>query len=70
MKGLFLHVLELCREAGLIRLGLVALEGTKVEGNASLDSNTARTIEEQINRALAEAEEKATGRRSCLSWLW
>lgn len=57
MKGVFLHVLELCREAGLIRLGLVALDGTKVKGNASLDANrTASTIEEQINRALAEAE--------------
>jgi len=27
MKGVFLQVLELCREAGLIRLGLVALDG-------------------------------------------
>ena len=35
MKGVFLQVLELCREAGLIRLGLVALDGTKVGANAS-----------------------------------
>lgn len=57
MKGVFLHVLELCQEAGLIRLGLVALDGTKVKANASLDANrTASTIEEQINRVLAEAE--------------
>lgn len=57
MKGVFLHVLELCREAGLIRLGLVALDGTKVKANASLDANrTASTIGEQIDRVLAEAE--------------
>lgn len=57
MKGVFLQVLELCREAGLIRLGLVALDGTKVKANASLDANrTASTIGEQINRVLAEAE--------------
>jgi len=58
MKGVFLQVLELCREAGLIRLGLVALDGTKVKANASLDANrTASTIGEQIDRVLAEAEE-------------
>ena len=57
MKGVFLQVLELCREAGLIRLGLVALDGTKVKANASLDANrTASTIGEQIDRVLAEAE--------------
>jgi len=57
MKGVFLQVLELCREAGLIRLGLVALDGAKVKANASLDANrTASTIGEQIDRVLAEAE--------------
>lgn len=57
MKGVFLQVLELCREAGLIRLGLVALDGTKVKANASLDANrTASTLGEQIDRVLAEAE--------------
>lgn len=57
MKSMFLQVLELCREAGLIRLGLVALDGTKVKANAALDANrTASSIEEQIGRMLAEAE--------------
>jgi transposase len=55
MTSVFLQVLELCREAGLIRLGLVALDGMKA--NAALDANrTASTITEQINRMLAEAE--------------
>jgi transposase len=57
MMGVFLQVLDLCREAGLIRLGLVALDGTKVKANAGLDANrTASTIEEQVSRMLAEAE--------------
>jgi transposase len=33
--GLFLQVLVLCQEAGLVRLGRVALDGTKVKANAS-----------------------------------
>ena len=50
-------MLDLCREAGLIRLGLVALDGTKVKANAGLDANrTANTIGEQVSRMLAEAE--------------
>jgi hypothetical protein len=53
----FLAVLELCRAAGLIRLGLVALDGTKVKANAALDANrTASSIEAEIARMLAEAE--------------
>jgi transposase len=35
LKALFLQVLELCQEAGLVKLGHVALDGTKVKANAS-----------------------------------
>ena len=35
LKGLFVQVLGLCREAGLVKLGHVALDGTKVKANAS-----------------------------------
>jgi transposase len=35
LKGLFAQVLELCRQAGLVRLGHVSLDGTKVRANAS-----------------------------------
>lgn len=35
LKGLFLQVLQLCREAGLVTLGHVALDGTKIKANAS-----------------------------------
>ncbi len=35
LQGLFLQVLLVCREAGLVRLGHVSLDGTKVRANAS-----------------------------------
>jgi transposase len=35
LGGLFVQVLDLCRRAGLVRLGHVALDGTKVRANAS-----------------------------------
>ena len=35
LQGLFLQVLLLCREVGLVRLGHVSLDGTKVRANAS-----------------------------------
>lgn len=33
--GLFRQVLDLCRGAGLVKLGQVAVDGTKIQGNAS-----------------------------------
>ena len=35
LAGLFVQVLKLCKKAGLVRLGHVALDGTKVKANAS-----------------------------------
>src|SRR5215471_16304827 len=35
LKGLFQQVLRLCRQAGLVKLGHVALDGTKIKANAS-----------------------------------
>src|SRR5216683_2110049 len=35
LSGLFVQVLQLCRKAGLVKLGHVALDGTKVKANAS-----------------------------------
>lgn len=35
LKGLFVQVLKLCQRAGLVKLGHVALDGTKVKANAS-----------------------------------
>lgn len=35
LAGLFLQVLKLCQKAGLVKLGHVSLDGTKVKANAS-----------------------------------
>lgn len=56
LARLFTQVLRLCAEAGLVKVGVVALDGTKVEANASLAANrTAETIEQAVNTMLAEA---------------
>src|SRR6266446_5544054 len=38
LSGLFRQVLALCREAGLVKLGHVALDGTKIKANAALEA--------------------------------
>ena len=35
LSGLFIQVLALCQQSGLVKLGHVALDGTKVKANAS-----------------------------------
>ena len=35
LGGLFVQVLQLCRRAGLVSLGHVALDGTKIKANAN-----------------------------------
>jgi DDE family transposase/transposase-like protein DUF772 len=39
LAGLFTEVLALCKEAGLAKVGLIAIDGTKVHANASHHSN-------------------------------
>ncbi len=39
LKKLFLEILRLCAEAGLVKLGKVSLDGTKIKANASLSAN-------------------------------
>ncbi|GJQ57561.1 MAG: transposase [Candidatus Scalindua sp. AMX11] len=39
LEGLFTEVLNLCAEAKMLKVGVVALDGTKIEANASLSSN-------------------------------
>jgi len=57
LSGLFDEVLRLCKEAGLVKMGRVALDGTKVKGNASLSANRKKDwITAEVARILAEAE--------------
>ncbi len=59
LKGLFLEVLRLCAEAGLVKLGKVSLDGTKIQANASLAANrTLEHLEQQIQTILTEAAAK------------
>jgi transposase len=56
LEALFTDVLELCAEAGLAKLGRVALDGRKVRGNAALDRNRRRAeLEKEVARIMGEA---------------
>ncbi len=58
LEALFIEILRLCVEAGLVKVGTVALDGTKIEANASLSSNrTKEHIEKEVAKMLAEAEQ-------------
>jgi len=52
---LFDGVLGLCREAGLVSVGVIAIDGTKIKANASMDQN--RSYREIVTQILREAEE-------------
>jgi transposase len=39
LAELFTAVLRLCREAGLVQVGVIAIDGTKIAANASLEAN-------------------------------
>ena len=54
--GLLVQSLRLCAAAGMVRLGLVALDGTKVEANAADRANrTHAKLEEQVAELLEQA---------------
>ena len=52
---LFTSVLALCEEAGLIEVGVISIDGTKIRANASRGAN--RTYEKLVADILKEAEE-------------
>jgi len=57
LEELFVEVLRLCHEAGLVKLGVVALDGSKVAANAALAANRSHeAIEEEVRRMLTEAK--------------
>lgn len=57
LAALFNQSLRLCAAAGLAKVGIVALDGTKMGCPASLLSNkTAEHIEAEVKKMLAEAE--------------
>ena len=58
IEGLFVQVLELAREMGMLKMGTVALDGTKIHANASrhsaLSYEHACKIEAQLKAEVAE----------------
>jgi transposase len=55
LSELFLQVLKLCHEMGLVKVGVIALDGTKLIASAALDGNRTRCkLEEEIAAMLAE----------------
>jgi transposase len=64
LKKLFVQVLRLCQKAGLVKLGYVALDGTKVKANASKHKamsygrmcQAEKELEEEVKNLLAEAQ--------------
>src|SRR5262245_33435098 len=59
LAGLFTDILRLCKEAGLVKVGLVALDGTKMAADAALEANrTYETIRSEVETMLRKAETK------------
>ena len=64
LSGLFTQALLLCSEAGLLKLGHVAIDGTKIRANASKHkamsykhmNETEARLKQEIDRLLAAAE--------------
>ena len=59
IEDLFVQVLRLCASAGLVKVGVVALDGTKMKANASLAANrNKKQLTEEVEKIMAEAEAK------------
>ena len=64
LKGLFVQILRLCQKAGMVSLGHVALDGTKVQANASKRKamshermlRAEKELEKEINALIRRAE--------------
>lgn len=57
-RGLFVEVLCLARAAGLVRLGIVALDGRKIAGNAALSANRTREhLEQEVADLVKQSNE-------------
>jgi transposase len=65
LAGLFVQVLQLCQAAGLVKLGHVALDGTKIKANASKHKamsyarmeETEQRLEREVQALLRQAEQ-------------
>ena len=57
LAELFVQVLAMCAKAGMVRVGTVAVDGTKLAANAGISANrTYEKIRQEVDRILAEAD--------------
>jgi transposase len=57
LAELFVQVLAMCARAGMVRVGTVAVDGTKLAANAGLSANRSyEKIRQEVDRILAEAD--------------
>jgi transposase len=64
LQGLFKQVLQLCQKAGMVKLAHVALDGTRIAGNAAKDQTmtyrrmkkTEQELEQEIEQMFRQAE--------------
>src|SRR3990172_3881262 len=63
LQGLFVQVLQLCAQAGLVKVGLVSLDGSKVKASASrhqaMSCDCMQKQEERLQKEIAELLSKA-----------
>ncbi|GCE81992.1 hypothetical protein MSKU9_0133 [Komagataeibacter diospyri] len=63
IEAAFMHVLELARETGLVRLGTVSIDGTKIDANASkyrsIRYDRAKELREKLATDIATLMERA-----------
>jgi hypothetical protein len=72
LAGLFVQVLQLCGKAGLVKLGHVAIDGTKIKANASKHkamsydrmNETEQRLREEVEGVAAERGSSGRGRRT------
>lgn len=59
LEQLFTQILQMCAKAGLVKVGVIAIDGTKIKASASLGANrTKSSLEAEVARIFREAKAK------------
>ncbi len=67
LSGLFVQVLRLCQKAGLVSLGHVVLDGTKIRANASkLKAKPLASAKQLSHERMLKSEQQLEGERRAL----
>ena len=72
LQGLFVQVLKRCGQAGLVKVGLVSLDGTKVKANASrhkaMSYEYMQKEEERLRKEMGELLARAESTDASMVW--